>query len=178
MESNEQKWTLGKLVLLPRTTKLFKASDYKSYERIIGSRYICIREATDNQYGILLKVLGRYPAEHIMMIDGEPFCRDDSMELFQGMCYFSYSFPRFEDLKEVLAILHNNPDLLSHFEDAKMHVNPKASFWVRETASKLFMKKPQCYDVSTDCLSTATGNAAPYRLTMVYFTKDQTVSVR
>ena len=101
------------------------------------------------------------------------------MELFEGICYFSYSFPRLEDLKEVLEVLRNNPDLLPKFDAASMHVNPKSSFWIRETTKKLFLiRKPQCYDVSTDSLSTSIDDPAPYRVTMVYFSKDQSISVR
>ena len=131
------------------------------------------------QYGILLKVLGRTPADRIMMVCGLPYCKDDSMELFEGICYFSYSFPRLEDLKEVLEVLRNNPDLLPKFDAASMHVNPKSSFWIREATKKLFLiRKPQCYDVSTDSLGTGIDDPAPYRVTMVYFSKDQSISVR
>lgn len=178
MDSNDKKWSLGELVHLPRTTRFLENKNFKSYENFIGSRYICIREATEGQYGILLKVLGRTPAEFIKMVCGSPFCKDDSMELFEGICYFSYSFPTLAQVKEVLEVLRNNPDLLPKFDEAMMHVNPKSSFWIREATKKFFMLKPQYYDVSTDSLSIAPGDPAPYRLTMVYFSKDQTVSVR
>ena len=179
MESNDSSWKVGEIVLLPRTARQLKISSFTTYERIIGSRYMCIREATDSQFGILLKVLGRTPAERIMMVEGVPFCKDDSMELFEGICYFSYPFPKLKDVKEVLETLRNNPDLLPKLETASMHINPKSSFWLRETTKKFFfIEKPQCYDVSTDSLSTATDDAAPYRLTMLYFSKDQSISVR
>lgn len=178
MESNNNKWKVGELVTLPKTSRQLKITNYKTYERFIGSRYICIREATDNQFGILLKVLGRIPAEHIMMVCDEPYCKDDSTELFEGMCYFSYPFPKLNELKEVLETLRNNPDLLPKLDAASMHINPKSTYWIRETTKKLFIRKPQCYDVSTDSLSTATDDAAPYRLTMLFFSKDQSISVR
>ena len=178
MKSNTNNWELGEIVVLPRTTRQVKSGSFKSYERIIGSRYICIREATEGQYGILLKVLGRTPADFVMMVCGEPFCKDDSMELFDGVCYMSYSFPTLEDLKEVVEILNNNPSLLPKFDAASMHVNPKTTFWIRESAKRLFTKKPQFYDVSTEKLGTSTDDPAPYRLSIVYFTQDQSISVR
>ena len=178
METNTKSWEVGEMVVLPRTTRQVKSSSFKSYERIIGSRYICIREATEGHYGILLKVLGRTPADFVKIVSGAPFCKDDSMELFEGVCYFSYPFPALSDLKEVIDILSDNPSLLQKFEEASMHVNPKATFWVREIAKSFLMTKPQFYDVSTDRLSTATIDPAPYRLSIVYFTQDKSISVR
>ena len=177
---HENNWCMGEVVILPRTTKQLKKNGIKLYEQLVGSRYICIREATEDQHGILLKVLGRTPAEYIKMVNGEPFCKDDSMELLEGMCYSSYSFPTLEEVKTVLDIIRSNPSLHQHFEDAQMHINPQATFWVRETASNmLMMKKPQCYDVKTDSIGKAPGKALPpYRLTMVYFAKDQSIHTK
>lgn len=170
MASNTSKWNFGEIVYPPRTTKLLKSSSTKLYERLIDSRYICIREATEGQYGILLKVLGKVKANHIMFVNGQLFCKDDAVELFEGMSYLSYSFPTVAELKEVLDIIRNNPRLLNHFEAASMHLNPKSLFWVNETVNDLlFLKKPQCYNASTESLSTASDDMAPYRLTMVYF---------
>ena len=46
----------------------------------MASRYICIREATAGQRGILLKVLGKTTRENIIMRGGKPFCKDDKYE--------------------------------------------------------------------------------------------------
>ena len=170
MASNTSKWNLGEIVYPPRTTKLLKSSSTDLYERLIDLSYICIREATEGQYGILLKVLGKVKANYIMIVNGQPFCKDDAVELFDGMSYFSYSFPTVAELKEMLDIFRSNPSLLNHFEAASMHLNPKSLFWVNEIVNDLlFIKKPQCYNASTESLSTASDHMAPYRLTMVYF---------
>ena len=170
MASNTSKWNLGEIVYPPRTTKLLKSSSTDLYERLIDLSYICIREATEGQYGILLKVLGKVKANYIMFVNGQPFCKDDAVELFDGMSYFSYSFPTVAELKEVLDIFRSNPSLLNHFEAASMHLNPKSLFWVNEIVNDLlFIKKPQCYNASTESLSTASDHMAPYRITMVYF---------
>lgn len=170
MASNTSMWNLGEIVYPPRTTKLLKSRNRKLYESLIDSRYICIREATEGQYGILLRVLGKVKANHIMFVKGRPFCKDEDVELFDGMSYLSYSFPRVAELKEVLDIIRSNPNLLNHFEAASMHFNPKSLFWVNETVNNLlFMRKPQCYNASTESLSTTSDDMAPYRLTMVYF---------
>lgn len=170
MASNTNKWNLGEIVYPPRTTKLLKSSSAKLYERLIDSRYICIREATEGQYCILLRVLGKVKANYIMFVNGQPFCEDDAVQLFEDMSYFSYSFPTVAELTEVLDIIRSNPSLLTNFEAASMHFNPKSLFWVNETTNHLlFMKKPLCYNASTESLSTASDDIVPYRLTMVYF---------
>lgn len=167
---NGDSLSVGETVNLKRITTSLKKSGTKLYEQLVGSRYICIREAKDGQKGILVKVLGKVPAEQILMVDGQPFSKDDREDLFEGTCYYSYSFPTLEDLKEVLSIIRSNLDLVNQFEKASMHINPKSKFWVNETASRLIiMKKPLCYDASSDSLNTASNNDAPYRLTLVYF---------
>ena len=81
METTENNWTLGELVNLPRQEKLLKTSGPKSYSHFICSRYICIREATEGQRGILMKVLGKAYDDHIIMVNGEPFSKDECEEL-------------------------------------------------------------------------------------------------
>ena len=114
---------------------------HTSYGRIAGSRHICIREATDGQRGMLLKVLGKTPRHQIKVIAGEPFCKDDKYEGFGNDTYYTYRFPTTDELKEALAILRGNADLLAKFDAASMHINPNSTFWVRETASYMFFGK-------------------------------------
>lgn len=57
MKLNENYWNLGEIAKLPRVEKNLKEGDTIFYEQFVASRYLCIREATDNQQGILLKVL-------------------------------------------------------------------------------------------------------------------------
>lgn len=170
MAIKENNWQVGDVVTLPRETKPLKRTGSKSYEQCIGSRYICIREASSEQRGILLKVLGKMPRAHIMMVGGQPFTKDDRAELFDSLLYYSYPFPDVSDIREVLDILLDNNDLLKKFEDALMHVNPRSRFWVSDTQKHLLvMKRALCYDSKADSLLAATSNDAPYRLTMVYF---------
>ena len=172
MESTENSWRLGEIVNLPRTEKLLKKSGSTFYNQLIGSRYICVREATEGQRGILVKVLGKFPSEHIMTVSGQPFSKDDREELFVGMRYFSYPFPAVKDVQEVVEILRSNQSLIQIFEGASMHINPKSKFWVNQTESHLlFMKKPQCYDSNSKQTGTPSVDDVPYRLTMVYFYK-------
>ncbi len=162
--------SVGEIANLKRKTTLLKESGTKIYKQLIGSRYLCIREAKDGQKGILVKVLGKVPAAQILLVGGQPFSRDDREELFESTGYCSYSFPKLEELKEVLSIIRSNPDLLDHFERASMHINPQSKFWVNETASQLLIiKKPLCYDASSDSLNTASSSDVPYRLTLLYF---------
>lgn len=171
MESNMNKWNIGQKVSLPWETKLLKKDKKNSYERMIGSYYICIREASDRHNGILLRVLDDAKASSVMLVCGQPFFQDESTELFEGGCsYSSYSSPTVVELKESLAILRSNPSLFARFEEASMSINLQSLFWVNETArNNFFMKKPLCYNPSTDSLCIASDSVAPCRLTMVYF---------
>lgn len=155
METTGNNWHVGEIVTLPRTEKLLKKSGLAVYERLMGSHYICVREASEGQRGILVKVLGKFPPEHIMVVGGQPFCKDDREELFVSTRYFSYPFPAKKDVEKVLEILRHNPNLIQIFENASMHVNTQSRFWVNETESHLLvMKKPQCYDVYSDQIRT------------------------
>lgn len=170
MTTREEQRRIGETVTLPIEKKLIKKSGVATYELRTGGRYICIREATASQRGILLKVLGKYPSEAILMKDGAPFCKDECIELFYGLCYQSYPFPSLSELKEVLDIVQSNPSLMQYFEQLSMRFNPNATFWVKEAASRLLvLKKPQYYDAHNDQLCPATGGGTHYRLTISYF---------
>jgi hypothetical protein len=171
MEPKENKWKLRELVALPRTNTQIKEGR-TSYEQMVGSRYICIREASDGEQGILLKVIGKLPQYQIKVVAGEPFCKDDKLEGFDGDVYYSYRFPTTDEVKEVLGILRENKELLDVFEKASMHINPYSTFWVRETVSKLyFLKNLQYYDSKKDVVLPSTGDDREinYRITIAYF---------
>ena len=172
MEPNKNNWNLGELVTLPKQERPLKSGAMTQYGHYIGSRYICIREESEGQRGILLKVLGKVYSDQIKIVDGEPFSKDEGDELFMGHSYISYPYESLKDVKEVLDILRGNADLLQAFEKAKMHINPNSSYWVRETARNKFMLKiPQVYDSREDLLCTASDDTPYYRITMVYFYK-------
>lgn len=167
-ESDNKNWKLGEVVLLPRKT----TQSNKKYEYLMASRYICIREATAGQRGILLKVLGKTTRENIIMQGGQPFCKDEKYEGLYSDTYFSYRFPPVKELKEVLDILKKDESLVEIFEKAKMHINPNSTFWVSDTASRLlFLKEPQYYDANFGLLTAASDNEPHYRLTIAYFYK-------
>jgi hypothetical protein len=171
MSSNVKNWSVGELVTLGRKEKMLKKGD-KTYGEIVASRYICVREATEGQRGILVKVLGKIPKEFIMLVDGKPFTKDSMEELFENICYFSYPFPKTNDLKEVLEIIRSNPSLKDRFEKESMHINPSSTYWVQEIVTRFRVKKElQYYDASADRLCKATDNTPHYRLTIVYFEK-------
>lgn len=172
METIENKWTLGELVTLPRQEKLLKKSGTTSYLRYIGSRYICIREATDGHRGILMKVLGKTDGDRIIMVNGEPFSKDDREELFVGVRYLSYLFPRDNEVMEALDILRGNQDLQRKFEEASMHVNPDSTFWVSDTVRNVLLhRKPQYLSGRDGQLYPASDDGEHYRVTFVYFYK-------
>ncbi len=175
METKEYHCALGEKVNLPRITGSITKGQMRSYEHLIDSKYICVREATEKTRGMLVKILGKMPVDPILIKSGEPFCKDDKNEAFTSDVYYSYRFPSVEELKEILGILQGNKELLDKFEEASMHVNPLSTFWVRDTVSKLlFMKKPQYYDAtSQQVIPAGDSSDIHYRITVAYYYKTQ-----
>jgi hypothetical protein len=174
MESNENNWTLGEIAKLPKMERLLKQSVSTVYMHYIASRYVCIREATEGQRGILVKVLGKVYGDQVGMVNGQPFCKDDNEDLFTGNGYYCYPFPSVKDVQEVLEILKGNQSLIDKFEAAKMHINPNSTFWVRDTTrNKLLLKKPQYFSTRDGQLYPARDEDNHYRLSIVYFYKGQ-----
>ncbi len=173
INDSEYHWKVGEIVTLPRKTTRVNKSGLKVYEHIINSRYICIRESTDRERGVLVKVLGKIPREDIMMAGGEPFCKDEKDEGFVDDIYYGFRFPKQDELKEVLDIIRNDKSLIEKFEEAKMHINPNSTFWVRDTASRLLvLKKPQYYNTQSDeLLASEDDERYHYRITIAYFYK-------
>ena len=172
IDSNDSNWRVGEPVSLSWNYKVIKKSGEKSYAYYAISHYICVREATDGQCGILVKVLGKTSKEHILFVNGEPFCKDERDDLFKGIRYYSFPFPTMNALKEVLEIVGANEALRGRFEAESMKFNPASTFWVREAAGGFLSKKPQYYDAASGQLCKATDNAAHYRLSIAYFNKN------
>lgn len=173
IESNESNWRLGELVSLSWNYRVIKKSGQKSYAYCAVSSFICVREATAGQYGILVKVLGKTSKEHIMFVNGEPFCKDEREDLLKGKRYYSFPFPTLNALKEVLEIVSSDESLKGRFEAESMKFNPASTFWVREAAGSFLSKKPQYYDDRSGQLCKATDNTAHYRLTIAYFNNNE-----
>ena len=49
METPEHKWSVGELVSLTWNERQLKKNGSTSYAELVSSRYICVREATDEQ---------------------------------------------------------------------------------------------------------------------------------
>ena len=176
MASDKNNWSLGETVRLPREEKALKKRGLTRDEQFVTSRYLCIRQATSDQRGILLKVLGKAYSGDVKIIGGEPFCPDDSEEMFDGLRFFSYPFPDMNDVMDVLDILRQSPDLLQKLEDMKMHLNPNSAFWVRNTTRNILMlKTPQLYDACSGQLGAPSDNTPYYRITIVYFFKGELI---
>ena len=172
MESNNvSNWKVGEIHALPWTSTVIKKSGSTTYKHYYSSRFICIREENGEQPGILLKVLGKASASEIMMVSGEPFCKDDKDDLLKGKVYSSFRFPALEELAEVLGVFRENPKLTAMLDEAGMHLSPGSTFWVREAHKTLFQTKPQFYDAGAGTLSTSPDDASHYRLSILYFHK-------
>lgn len=169
MKLSEKNWKVGEVVNLPKREKQLKKSGITTYTRFVTSRYVCIREATEGQRGILVKVLGKCFADDLMIVSGHPFCKDDRDELLEGVRYLSFPFPQTRDVQEVIDIVRENPDLINAFSSASMHINPDSTFWIDETSrSMLILKKPQFLNGRTGQLHAA-DDANHTRISLVYF---------
>lgn len=176
MKTNEYNWYLGEKVTLPRQEKPLKTRVEKAYAHYICSDYICIREATESQRGILMKVLGKVNSSKIEVVKGEPFCMDSYEEFFDGIRYFSYNFPTSTRIMEALDIIRENPYLVQRFEKASMHINPDSTFWVSDTTrNMLLQKKLQYLDGRDGQLYPAKDDGLHYRVTFVYFYKSNLI---
>ena len=175
MESNKNNWTLGEIANLPRQEKVLKDGS-TAYVHYITSRYVCIREATDLQRGILVKVLGKAYGDQVGLVKGQTFCKDEHDELFVGHRYYSFPFPSAKDVKEAIDIIREDQSLLQKFEAASMHINPNSTFWVSDTTrSKFFLKKPQFLNGRDGQLYPVSNDSQHYRLSIVYFFKGSLV---
>ena len=176
MAHNEYNWKTGETAYLAWNEKQLKKSGSTIYASIANSKYICIRQATNTQRGILVKGRGKVPSHQIMKLGGVPFCKDDRSDLINGRKYVSYPFPRLEELKEVLEIVRGDSSIAKAFEEESMHFNPSSTFWVNETASRILLpNKLQYYDAGSDQLCKAADDALHYRLSIAYFYKDNLV---
>lgn len=170
MASDTNNWKIGEVVSLPRAEKLLKKGFSASYETFIASRYICIREATDKQQGVLVKVLGKAYDEEIELVSGQPFTIDENDQLFDSYKYLCYPFPTAKDVKEVLDIIRGNESLLELFEAEAMHINPDSTFWVSEVVrTMVFLKKKQYLNGTDNKLYTSGSDDIHYRISVVRF---------
>jgi len=172
LKTAKNEWSVGELVTLKWTRTHLIKEGKASYSYMINSRYFCIREATESQRGILIKSLGKTQQNHIMLVGGEPFCKDDVDDMFLNRHYFSFSFPMAEELKEVLDILRSDIDIQQNLLNNNMIINPNCTFWVNDTKSQFLglKRKLQYYDPPTDSLVTANNqNERHQRITIVYF---------
>ena len=101
MESDKNNWSLGEVVLLPRQT----SKTNEKNENLMNSRYICIREASKGQRGILLKILGEATRKNIKMQGGKLFRKEYKFEGLYSDTYFRFHFPSVNELKDVFDIL-------------------------------------------------------------------------
>ena len=176
MRPTTTNWGTGEIVTLQRTDKMLKKKHATAYKELVYSRYVCIREASNDQRGILVKVLGKIPAKYLYIVDGKPFVKDDTEELFYDTNYYSFPFPKANEVEEVLNIIRNNPELKKQFESISMHINTEATFWVRETTRNLlFTKQLQYFDAKSCHTCKAIENKAHYRLSIVYYYNSELV---
>ena len=171
-ETTNQDWYVGKIVTLGQSTTLLKKNGTKSYSSIVCSHYVCVREATEGQQGILVKGLGKVQRDRIMLVSGKPFCKDEREELFVGKHYYSYPFPQSDELKEVLNIIRSDTGIQQKLMDNGMSINPNGTFWVNDMKSLFFglKRSPQYYEPSTDRLAIVKSHDERHqRITIAYF---------
>ncbi|MBR1548662.1 MAG: hypothetical protein IJ637_08060 [Prevotella sp.] len=172
IETTKKIWSIGELAALDWNAMLLKTCGRKFYSYYHFSQYVCIREATKGQRGILVKGLGRISRKHVMLLCGKPFCKDEREDLFAGRHYYGYPLPTVDELKEVLDIVSDNTDIQQKLIDNGMFFYPEGTFWVSNTKTLLLglQRKLQYYSPSTGSLTTANSQAERHqRITIAYF---------
>ena len=168
--TNIQDWKVGDVVTLPRTRRTLKNGVSIAFEQFVESRYLCIREASHELRGILVRVLDRAYNGYAKIVKGQPCWNDDSVSTFYGVRYFCHPLPKANDLHEVLSIIRGNKNLLQQLEDAGMHIDVDSTFWVNDIIRQIFFfKKLQYLDGRDGRLCPATGNSSHNRISIVYF---------
>lgn len=176
MEPITSNWKTGDIVTLQRIDKMLKKNSTTAYKELVSSRYVCVREASKGERGILVKVLGKAPDSSLEIIEDRPFAKDGVEQLLDDIIYYSYPFAKAMEIEEVLSIICHNPELLNVFESISMHIDTEATFWVRETTrNMLFMKQLQFFDASQSLTCVAKENEAHYRLSIVYYYNSELV---
>lgn len=176
MRTNKNNWTVGETVDLPRMERLLVKDRNALFGQYVDSQYVCIREESSTQCGILLRVLGKAAVEHIKIKGGVPFCKDNYDEQFYVTHYFSHPFPSRGKVNQVLDILHDNPQLMLQLGDASKTVTLDSTFWVENISRNFLLKKQlQFLDAHTRELHAASSNQLCYRLSIVYFYKGELV---
>jgi len=171
MKETEYDFKVGEVAVLPYEYAFVSNSGQTRYEWFVRSRYVCVREDSDSQYGILVKYMGDYASPSIIVKGGEPFCKDDKTVRLEGNTYNSYRFPTTHEVKEVLGILKGNENLIGVFKSLMMEIDPSSTFWVREMESRFpFRKLFRYYDPESDKVYSSTDkNKDHCRMAVVYF---------
>ena len=176
MEPITTNWKTGDIVTLQCAEKTLKTKGNSIYKEFVASRYVCVREASKGERGILVKVLGKAPDSSLEIIEDRPFAKDGVEQLLDDIIYYSYPFAKAMEIEEVLSIICHTPELLNVFESISMHIDTEATFWVRETTrNMLFMKQLQFFDASQSLTCVAKENEAHYRLSIVYYYNSELV---
>ena len=176
MEPITTNWKTGDIVTLQCAEKTLKTKGNSIYKEFVASRYVCVREASKGERGILVKVLGKAPDSSLEIIEDRPFAKDGVEQLLDDIIYYSYPFAKAMEIEEVLSIICHTPELLNVFESISMHIDTEATFWVRETTrNMLFMKQLQYFDASQSLTCVAKENEAHYRLSIVYYYNSELV---
>lgn len=170
MEPMTTNWKTGEIVTLQLSDKTLQKDETTIYKEFVSLRYVCIREASNDKRGILVKVLGKIPAMNLEIVGDTPFVKDDVKQHLYDTYYYSFPFPKAIEIEEALSIIRHHQELIGKFKSISMNIDTEASFWVRETARNLlFMKQLQYFDANSCLTCTAKENDAHYRLSIVYY---------
>ena len=171
-QEKSQEWSVGELVNMERSTTQLKESGTNMYSNMVSSQYVCIRETTDGQDGILVRGLGNIRQRHIMIVSGEPFIKDERDDLFVGKQYYSHPLPTADELKEVLDIVRTDENIQQKLKACGMQFDSNGTFWVSDTKAKFcgLKRDLQYYDTKTGRLATAKSpDEYHQRITVAFF---------
>lgn len=173
MTEKKSRWTVGEKVSLHHHKTILYRLPRRIFAHFVASRYLCIREASSKNRGILLKVLGTFEAGEISSRRFEAFCKDakDDGYDFRPDSYYSFRFPTKKQVKEVLQILKAQPELVERLYEIGMGFSWQQGYWVRGMAFNCLLgSKPKWYDPTADAVFVSHRSEEEHlRMSIVYF---------
>ena len=147
----------------------------KIYMHFLDSKYICIREASAEAPGMLVKVLNSCDQSRFLFRGGEPFIKDYKTVNFESPVeYSTFRLPTVEEVRFVLATAKADVQLGQMLANRGLSPNEPATYWTRGIGGNILGRRVEFYDSATRTVKTESGsNTERIRITVAYFTSQK-----
>ncbi|MCR4852225.1 MAG: hypothetical protein K5893_01370 [Prevotella sp.] len=170
--SNLSEWKVGNLVAPGLMFRKICHYGGKIYMNFVDSKFVCIREATASEPGVLVKVLNSCDQSRFLFRKGEPFVKDYKNVNFESPVeYCSFRLPTVEEIKFVLSIAKSDKTLGEMLSDRGLSPYEPATYWTRDISRSIIGRHVKFYDSATGEVKSESGDDTErIRITVVYFT--------